>query len=155
MRLSLLAPKAQDHDGTAPTRWAINMDVSFNDNTKFQKFKWRLTNKRSEYYANIPEGWEHDLAYGSAWEYFNELTYTKWIGKACYRLEKRAQAQKLKLAPLTSIVMWNVGETLHYKLWIENAKVVGTFTWQDTSKFVAYSEPVHNFKAKEIAIIQI
>lgn len=155
MRLSLLAPKADDNDGHVYTRMAINMDVSFNNNTKFDKFKWRLTNKRSEFYANIPAGWENDFAYGSAWEFYNELTVNKWIGKACYRMTKKAGAQKLKMAPLTAIVMWVMGETLHYKLWIENAEVEGQFIYKDVNKFVAYSEPIHNFRASEMAIIKL
>ena len=155
MRLSLLAPKADDNDGQIYTRMAVNMDVSFNDSTQFQKFKWRLTNKRSEFYPNLPSNWENDFAYGSAWEFYNELTVNKWIGKACYRMSKKAGAQKLKMAPLTAIVMWSVGETLHYKLWIENAEIEGQFIYKDVSKFVAYSEPVHNFKASEMAIITL
>lgn len=155
MRLSLLSPKADDNDGHIYTRMAINMDVSFNDSTQFQKFKWRLTNKRSEFYTNIPQGWENDFAYGSAWELYNELTTTKWIGKACYRMTKKAGAQKLKLAPLTAIVLWAHGDTLHYRLWIENAEVEGQFIYRDVSKFVAYSEPIHNFKASEMAVIKL
>ena len=41
MRLSLLTVRASDTDGHQPTRWAVNMDCSFDNNTAFQKFKWR------------------------------------------------------------------------------------------------------------------
>ena len=92
MRLSLLNPKAADNDGRMYSRWAINMDVSFNDNPEFKKFKWRVTNKRSEYYANLVEGWETDLAYGSAWEFYNSLEVAKWI----YQSLKNALLIRLK-----------------------------------------------------------
>jgi hypothetical protein len=155
MRLSLLAPKADDNDGSIYTRMAINMDVSFNNNTRFDKFKWRLTNKRSEFYPNLPSSWETDFAYGSAWELYNELVTNKWIGKACYRMTKKTGSQKLKMAPLTAIVLWGVGEVLHYRLWIENAEVQGQFIYKDVSKFIAYSEPIHNFTASEMQVIQL
>jgi len=155
-RLSLLNPKSSDHDGTQPTRWAINMDCSFNSNSKFQKFKWRVTNKRSEFYANLPQDWASDLAYGSAWEFYNELTYTKWIGKACYRLDKREGASKMKLVNLSAIVMWTDGEQMFYRFWLENAAVDGVFNITSDSKFyMASSEPVRNFKPKGAQSIQL
>ena len=156
MRLSLLQPKAADSDGHQPTRWAVNMDCSFNSSTTFQKFKWRLTNKRSEYYANIPTDWKSDLAYGSAWEFYNELTYTKWIGKACYRLNRRESASKMKLAPLTAIVMWTDGEEMFYRLWIETAEVEGVFNIASESRYyMASSEPIKNFKPSGMRAIQL
>jgi len=155
MRLSLLTPKADDNDGQTYTRLAANMDVSFNNNTKFDKFKWRLTNKRSEFYANIPKGWENDFAYGSAWELYNKLPYTKWIGKACYRLEKRAGAQKLKLAPFTAIVFWATDDRMNYRLWVENAEVEGYFIEQEVSKFMGHSTPIKNFTASEMQVIRL
>jgi hypothetical protein len=156
MRLSLLKPKTADNDGSIFTRLAINMDCSFDNNTKFQKFKWRLTNKRSEFYANIPDGWQNDLAYGSAWEFYNELTMTKWIGKACYRLDRRENVQKMKLVDFTSIVVWTDGENMFYKLWIEDAEVQGIFNIESESKFyVSSSEPVKNFKPTRRGLIQL
>jgi hypothetical protein len=109
MKLSLLKPKSADNDGETFTRLAINMDISFNNNSKFQKFKWRVTNKRSEYYANLPAGWETDFALGSAWEFYNNCTQNRWIGKACYRMTQRESAQHMKLAPLTAIVVYGLG----------------------------------------------
>ena len=156
MRLSLLTPSAKEYDGKSYARLAINMDVSFNNESKFKRFKWRVTNKRSEFYANIPAGWEHDLAYGQAWEFFNELTMTKWIGKATYRLNRKDNAQKMKLADLTAIVVWTDGEFMYYRLWIENAQVDGKFDIESDSKyFAASSEPIRNFTASKRGIIEL
>lgn len=156
MRLSLLNVKGSDTDGHVPVRLAINMDCSFNNNTTFQKFKWRLTSKRSEFYANIPSDWETDYAYGNAWEFYNELTMGKWIGKACYRMNRRENVNKMKLAPLTAIVVWTDGENMFYKLWIENAEVQGTFNIASESKyFMASSEPIKNFKPSGMRAIQL
>jgi hypothetical protein len=156
MRLSLLNPQASDNDGKVYTRLAINMDVSLNNESKFKKFKWRLTNKRSEFYANIPDNWQNDLAYGSAWEFFNELTMTRWIGKATYRLNRRDNAQKMKLADFTAMVVWTDGETMHYRLWIENAEVTGAFDIESTSRyFTASSEPIKNFTTSRRGIIEL
>lgn len=156
MRLSLLKPKTADNDGSTYTRLAVNMDCSFENNTTFQKFKWRLTSKRSEFYANIPEGWESDMAYGSAWEFYNELTMTKWIGKACYRMDRRDSAQKMKLVDLTAIVIWTDSENMYYKLWIEDAEVQGIFNIDSDSKFyVSSSEPIKNFTPTRRGVIQL
>lgn len=156
MRLSLLTAKTADHDGSGYTRLAVNMDVSFNNAHQFKKFKWRLTNRRREFYPNLPNNWETDFAYGSAWEFYNNLEYTKWIGKACYRLNRRESVGKLQLAPLTAMVAWVANDTINYKLWIENAEVSGQFNIDSESKFyTASSEPIHNFTAKTMRIISI
>lgn len=157
MRLTLLQPKTADNDGQMFTRLAVNMDCSFENNTKFQKFKWRLTSKRSEFYANIPSGWESDLAYGSAWEFYNELTMSKWIGKACYRMDRRDSAQKMKLVDLTAIVIWADSDlNMYYRLWIEDAEVNGIFNIESQSKFyISSSEPIKNFKPSHRGVIQL
>jgi len=156
LRLSLLNPKGADHDGATYLRMAVNMDISFNNNPVFQKFKWRVTNKRSEFYANLPEGWATDLAYGSAWEYYNDLSCTKWIGKATYRLNFKDRTSKMKLAPFTSMVMWTHGETMNYRLWIENAEVEGAFNLEGGGRyFMAASQPIKNFRPSGMQIIPI
>ena len=156
MRLSLLNLKASDNDGSTYTRMAINMDCSFNSNTKFQKFKWRLTSKRSEFYSNIPTGWKTDPAYGAAWDLYNNTSEPVWIGKACYRMDRRESATKMKLAPFTAIVAWVRDEMIHYQLWIENATVTGSFNLDSASKyFMASSEPVKNFKPSGMKVIQL
>jgi len=154
-RLSLVNPSTDDYDGTTYNRLAINLDISFNNNTKFQKWKFRLTNKRSEFYANLPAGWENDLCYGSAWECFNEQTDSRWLGKACYRNDK-GRHKKLKLVEFTALTLWRSGDTFAYKLWIEDSEITGTFDIEAKSKFyVACSEPVHNFQPTERSIIQL
>lgn len=146
MRLSLLDFDAKDFDGKRYTRLAANMDCSFNNNHKFNRFKWRLTNKRSEFYANLPSDWRQDPAYSAAWDSFNS-TDSAWIGKATYRLNRREQANKMKLVPLTAMVMWAVEDEMHYRIWFESALVTGQFNLPPSSKyFVASSEPVRNFK---------
>jgi hypothetical protein len=155
-RLSLLTARAQDHDGNRPVRLAVNMDCSFNNSTQFQKFKWRLTNKRSEFYANIPQDWISDMAYGSAWEYYNELTDIRWIGKATYRLNRRDPASKMKLVPLAAIVLWTDGDSMKYRFWIEDAEVAGNFDINSSSQhFVASSEPIRNFQARGFQMLQL
>ena len=154
-RLSLVNPDPDDYDGTTYDRLAVNIDISFNNNTKFQKWKFRLTNKRSEFYANLPDGWKSDLCYGSAWECFNEQTDARWIGKACYRNEK-GRHKKLKMVEFTAMALWRAGNTFAYKFWIENAEVSGTFDIEAKSKYyVACSEPIHNFQPTERSIIQL
>lgn len=154
-RLSLVNPSADDYDGTTYNRLSINIDISFNNNTKFQKWKFRLTNKRSEFYANLPQGWQNDFCYGSAWECFNEQTDARWIGKACYRNDK-GRFSKLKLVDFTALALWRSGETFAYKFWIEDAEVAGTFDIIAKSKYyVACSEPVHNFQPTTRSIIQL
>ena len=154
-RLSLVSPAAEDYDGSTYDRLAVNLDISFNNNTRFQKYKFRLTNKRSEFYANLPDGWQSDLCYGSAWECFNEQTDARWIGKACYRNDK-GRHKKLKLVEFTAMTMWRAGDTFAYRFWIEDAEVAGTFDIEAKSKYyVACSEPVHNFQPTERSIIQL
>lgn len=155
-RLSLLNAKMADNDGNTYLRLAANMDISFNNNPQFQKFKWRVTNKRSEFYANIPAGWETDLAYGSAWEWFNDLTCHKWIGKATYRLNYKDKESKMKLVPFTAMVLWTHGENMHYKFWVENAEVEGVFNLASESKFyMAASQPIKSFKPVGMKVIQL
>lgn len=155
-RLSLLNAKMADNDGTTYLRLAANMDISFENNAQFQKFKWRVTNKRSEFYANIPAGWETDLAYGTAWEYFNELTCHKWIGKATYRLNFRDRDSRMKLVPFTAMVLWTPGDRMHYRFWIENAEVDGAFNLDSDSRFyMAASQPIKNFRPQGMQVIQL
>jgi len=154
-RLSLVNPDPDDYDGNTYDRLSVNIDISFNNNTKFQKWKFRLTQKRSEFYANLPDGWKTDLCYGSAWECFNEQTTARWIGKACYRNEK-GRHKKLKMVEFTAMALWRAGDTFAYRFWIEDAEVSGTFDIEARSKFyVACSEPVHNFQPTERSIIQL
>lgn len=154
-RLSLVSPDAEDYDGSTYDRLAVNLDISFNNNTRFQKYKFRLTNKRSEFYANLPDGWQSDLCYGSAWECFNEQTDARWIGKACYR-NLKGRHKKLKLVEFTAMTLWRAGDTFAYRFWIEDAEVAGTFDIEAKSKYyVACSEPVHNFQPTERSIIQL
>jgi hypothetical protein len=154
-RLSLVSPDAEDYDGSTYDRLAVNLDISFNNNTRFQKYKFRLTNKRSEFYANLPDGWQSDLCYGSAWECFNEQTDARWIGKACYRNDK-GRHKKLRMVEFTAMTLWRAGDTFAYRFWIEDAEVAGTFDIEAKSKYyVACSEPVHNFQPTERSIIQL
>ena len=156
MRLSLLTQKLADNDGRMYSRWAVNMDVSFNDNPEFKKFKWRATNKRSEFYANLLPGWESDAAYGNAWEFYNQLEVAKWIGKATYRLNYRSKISKMNLAEFTAIVMYSDGEDMFYKLWIEDAEVEGRFNIESASRFyTAASEPIKNFKVTTRRVIEL
>ena len=154
-RLSLVNPSADDYNGETYNRLAVNIDISFNNNTKFQKWKFRLTNKRSEFYANLPPGWQSDLCYGSAWECFNEQTDARWIGKACYRNEKNKH-QKLKMVEFTALALWRSADSFAYKFWVEDAEISGVFDIEAKSKFyVACSEPVHNFQPSSRSIIQL
>jgi hypothetical protein len=154
MRLSMLHPRANDNDGTRYTRLAFNMDMSVNSNTDFLKLKWRLTNKRSEYYTNLPTGWEQDPALNRAWECYNDLDQA-WLGKACYRKTSRTGGLKLKMVPLTSMVAWMDGETMHYHLWVEDAEVTGTMTWNEMKHYAGYSEPVRNMQPTEFKILKV
>ena len=154
MRLSMLHPKANDNDGTRYTRLALNMDMSVNSNTQFIKLKWRLTSKRSEYYTNLPAGWERDPALNRAWELYNDLDVA-WIGKACYRKETRSGGMKLKMVPLTSMVAWMSGDDMHYHLWIEDAEVAGKITWNEMKHYAGYSEPVRNMQPTEFKILKV
>jgi len=154
MRLSMLHPRATDNDGTRYTRLAFNMDMSVNSNTDFLKLKWRLTNKRSEYYTNLPSGWEQDPALNSAWERYNDLD-TAWIGKACYRKTSRTGGMKLKMVPLTSMVAWMSGDDMHYHLWIEDAEVEGKITWNEMKHYAGYSEPIRNMQPTEYKILKV
>ena len=156
VRLSLLTPKTADNDGTNYTRLSINMDLSINNEHKFDKFKWRLTDRRREYYPNLPVGWETDATYQPAWDLFNSLTTPRWIGKACYRLDRREQAQKLKLVPFTAMVAWVENETIQYQLWIESAEIAGSFNIDTASKhYTAASEPVKNFKPTGFRLFKV
>jgi len=154
MRLSMLHPKANDNDGTRYTRLAFNMDMSVNSNTEFLKLKWRLTNKRSEYYSNLPTGWESDPAYNSAWELYNDLD-TAWIGKACYRKINKTGGMKLKMVPITAMVAWMDGDDMHYRLWIESAEVAGKMTWNEIKHYAGYSEPIRNMQPTEFRILRV
>jgi hypothetical protein len=154
-RLSLIAPRAEDYDGDTYRRMGINIDLSYNNNPKFQRYKWRLTNKRSEFYANLPDDWTEDWAYSNAWAHYNTLTTDRWIGKACYRNAKGSKS-KLKLVPLTAMVLWHQDDAMHYRLWIESAEITGRFNLDSKSKYyVAASEPVKNFQPTTWAIIEL
>jgi hypothetical protein len=96
------------------------------------------------------------MAYGSAWEYYNELTDTRWIGKATYRLNRRDPASKMKLVPLTAIVLWTDGDSMKYRFWIENAEVIGDFDINSQSQhFIASSEPIRNFQPQGFKMLQL
>lgn len=154
-RLSLVDPDPEDYDGEVYNRFGVNIDISFNNNTKFQRYKFRLTNKRSEFYANLPADWQQDFAYGSAWELYNNTEHARWIGKACYRNAKGRHA-KLKLVPFCSMVMWRDDVGLRYEFWIENAHIAGRFDIESRSKYyIACSEPVHNFQPTAFQIIEL
>lgn len=154
-RLSLVNPDPDDYDGQTYDRLAVNLDISFNNNTQFQKWKFRLTQKRSEFYANLPQGWQSDLCYGSAWECFNEQTDARWIGKACYRND-RGRHKRLRLVEFTAMTLWRCQDTFAYRFWIEDAEVTGRFDIEARSRFyVACSEPVHNFQPTERSTIQL
>ena len=155
MRLSLLHPNARDYDGATFTRLAFNMDMSINSNTQFQRLKWRLTSKRSEFYANLPPDWADDAAYGAAWDFYNSLTANRWIGKACFRKTSRREGMKLKLTPLTAMVAYMVNEEMHYQLWIENATVPGQLTYNNLKHYAGYSEPVRNMQPTEIQMLRV
>lgn len=154
-RLSLITPRPEDYDGDTYRRMGVNIDLSYNNNPKFQRYKWRLTNKRSEFYANLPDDWTTDWAYSNAWAHYNTLTTNRWIGKACYRNAKGSKA-KLKMVPLTAMVMWQEDDEMCYRLWIESAEISGRFNLNSTSKYyVAASEPVKNFQPTTWAIIEL
>lgn len=154
-RLSLVDPNPDDYDGEVYNRFGVNIDISFNNNTKFQRYKFRLTNKRSEFYGNLPTDWPQDQAYGSAWAFYNSMNCARWIGKACYR-NQRGRHANLKMVPLTSMVMWRDDQTLRYQFWIENAEVAGTFDIESRSRYyIACSEPVHNFQPTAFEIIKL
>jgi hypothetical protein len=155
MRLSLLHPKASDYDGDSYKRLAFNMDMSINSNTQFQRLKWRLTAKRSEYYANLPEDWETDPAYGAAWDFYNSLTTNAWIGKACFRKTSPKEGMKLKMTPLTAMVAYMIGDVLHYQLWIESASVSGNITYNELKHYAGFSEPVHNMQPTAIQMLKV
>lgn len=155
MRLSLLNPKATDSDGSTYTRLAFNMDMSINHNTKFDKLKWRLTQKRSEFYSNIPSDWEKDIAYSSAWDHFNSIKGNKWIGKACYRKDGKGTGLKLQMVPLSSMVVWMEGETMHYKIWLENVEVEGVIIYNQLKHYAGYSEPVRRMEATTFKLFKV
>jgi hypothetical protein len=154
MRLSMLHPKSADNDGDRYTRLAFNMDMSVNSNTEFLKLKWRLTDKRSEYYANLPAEWERDPALNSAWELYNDLD-AAWIGKACYRKTTRTGGMKLKMVPLTSMVVWMQADVMHYHLWVEDAEVQGRITWNEMKHYAGYSEPIRNMQPASYKILAV
>jgi len=154
MRLSMLHPKANDNDGTGYTRLAFNMDMSVNSNTQFLKLKWRLTNKRSEYYTNLPQGWQQDPALNQAWALYNTLDQA-WLGKACYRKTQRQGGMRLKMVPLTSMVAWMSGDTMHYRLWIEDAEVEGQIHWRELKHYAGWSEPIRNMQPTEFQILKV
>jgi hypothetical protein len=156
MRLSLLAPKAADNDGTCYTRLSVNMDISVNNEHRFDKLKWRLTDRRREYYPNLPTGWETDRTYEPAWSLFNSLDCTRWIGKACYRLNSREHAQKLKLVPFTAMVAWVENDAIQYRVWFESAEVTGRFNIELANKhYTAASEPIKNFRPAGFKLFRV
>ena len=150
LRMSLLTPKVSDYDGEFYKRLAINADVSVDNSQKFIKLKLRLTDKGSEYYTNLPEDWVEDTAYGAAWMTFKGLPKKtrRWIGKACYRQERRDRTQKLKLVPLIAMVAWTTDDQrIEYRLWFEDAVIEGVFDWTNGLKhYTAHTTPIHNFQ---------
>lgn len=150
LRMSLLKPKAADYDGEFYKRLAVNADISIDSSQKFHKLKLRLTDKGSEYYANLPDDWVEDTAYGAAWLHYKSLPkhQRRWIGKACYRQERKNSQQKLKMVPLVAMVAWTTAdERITYKLWFEDAVIEGTFDWTEgIEHYIAHTTPIHDFQ---------
>jgi hypothetical protein len=125
----------------------VNLDFIVNDSTIFNKLVFALTQKDSDFYANLPDHWTDIEAYAQAFEFYRQAKKLKieaWIGKGCVRQTwKPGKRVKSKMRAATAMVIYNDRGTVSGRCWIEGAQFDFEFDQllEDNRLYVAKSEP--------------
>lgn len=125
----------------------VNLDFIVNDSTTFNKLVFALTQKDSDFYANLPDNWEDITAYAQAFEFYRQLKKLKieaWCGKGCIRQTwKTGKRIKSKMRAATAMVIFNDRGAIRGRCWIESAQFEFEFDQllEDNRLYLAKSEP--------------
>ena len=128
-------------------RRKVNLDLRVGESTTFNKLCFALTQKDSEFYANLPDNWRDLPPYATAFDFYRELKTLKmpaWLGKGHIRQRYRAGgAVKNKLRLGTAMVIWNNQGAVSGRCWIESAVFDFDFDQliDNSAWYVAKSEP--------------
>lgn len=128
-------------------RRKVNLDFRVGESTTFNKLCFALTQKDSEFYANLPDNWRDITPYATAFDFYRELKTVKmpvWLGKGHIRQRYRAGgAVKNKLRLGTAMVIWNNQGAISGRCWLEDAVFDFDFDQLIDSSpyYVAKSEP--------------
>lgn len=125
----------------------VNLDFRIGESTNFNKLVFALTQKDSDFYANLPDHWNSITAYADAFELYREvkkLRFDAWIGKGCIRQTYRpGRAVKSKMRMGTAMVLYVNQGMVQGRCWIENAVFDFEFDQliENSKLYVAKSEP--------------
>ena len=125
----------------------VNLDFVVNDSTTFNKLVFALTQKDSDFYANLPDHWQDIEAYAQAFEFYRSvkrLKFETWIGKGCVRQTWRpGKRVKSKMRASTAMVIYNDSGIISGRCWIEGAQFDFEFDQllEHSQLYVAKSEP--------------
>jgi len=128
-------------------RQKVNLDFIVGESTTFNKLVFALTQKDSEFYGNLLDGWQDIDAYNDAWILYRDIKKLKgdtWIGKGCIRQKfKPGKKIKSKLRAETTMVLWKDQGLMNGRCWIEGAVFDFEFDQllDDSSLYLAKSEP--------------
>lgn len=131
---------------TAPGR-KVNLDFVVNNSTNFNKLVFSLTQKDSDFYANLPDNWQDIQAYSDSFEFYRQVKKLKieaWIGKGCIRQTyKPGKRTKSKMRAATAMVIYNDSGTVSGRCWLEGAVFDFEFDqlMENSGLYVAKSEP--------------
>ena len=143
---ALTLHRANPKRPAAPGR-RVNLDFVVNDSTNFNKLVFALTQKDSDFYANLPDNWTDITAYNAAFEFYRQVKKLKieaWIGKGCIRQTYRpGKRSKSKMRASTAMVIYNDSGTVSGRCWIEGAEFDFEFDhlMENSSLYLAKSEP--------------
>jgi hypothetical protein len=125
----------------------VNLDFVVNDSTVFNKLVFALTQKDSDFYANLPEHWRDITAYADAFDFYREIKNLKmeaWVGKGCVRQTWRpGKRVKSHMRLGTAMVVYNTDTGISGRCWIESAVFDFEFDQliEDSRLYLAKSEP--------------
>lgn len=128
-------------------RQRINLDFRIDDSSKFNKLVFSLTQKDSEFYSNLMDDWGSVAAYINAFTLYKDLKAQGikcWIGKGCIRQTyKKGKSLKSKMRPETTMVMWDKGDSVGGRCWLEQAEFEFEFDQivHNSAHYMAKSEP--------------
>lgn len=125
----------------------VNLDFVVNESTNFNKLVFALTQKDSDFYANLPDHWSDITAYAEAFAFYKNVKQLKipaWIGKGCVRQTwKPGKRVKSKMRANTAMVIYSDSGNISGRCWLEGAVFDFEFDQllEDSKLYVAKSEP--------------
>lgn len=141
--LTLLKPNPNK---VKENRQKVNLDFIVGESIKFNKLVFSLTQKDSEFYANLPDDWQEITAYADAWKLYRDFKKINdaWIGKGCIRQTyKPGKRTKSKMRAETTMVLWRNADGVYGRCWIESSVFDFEFDqlMEHSRLYLAKSEP--------------